>query len=224
MNSKLSKYYKLISNFSLPQTFLFSNVFTKNFFSLSRILHEIFIQVFRILYVEPISKSYFTSVGSNVYIERLPYITGSGEIIIGKKVRISGKIGISFNQRIYPNRSLRIGNHTFIGHNCSFSIAHSISIGKYCYLANNIHIMDNDGHPTDFFKRRVGEPVSAENVKPVKIGNDVWIGRGVIILKGVNIGDRVIVGAGSVVTKNIGKDVIIAGHPAKPIKVLKRDL
>ncbi len=56
--------------------------------------------------------------------------------------------------------------------------------------------------------------------KPIKIGNDVWIGGGSIILPGVTIGNNVVIGAGSVVTKNIEDNVVIAGNPARVIRKL----
>ena len=56
-----------------------------------------------------------------------------------------------------------------------------------------------------------------DEIKPVKVGNDVWIGGRVTILPGVNIGDGVVIGAGAVVTKDIPKYAIVGGVPAKII-------
>ena len=57
--------------------------------------------------------------------------------------------------------------------------------------------------------------------KPVKIGNDCWIGGNAIILPGIKIGDGSIIGAGSVVTRDIPEHVMAAGNPAKVLKKLK---
>ena len=57
-----------------------------------------------------------------------------------------------------------------------------------------------------------------EYAKPVKIGNDVWIGGGAIICPGVTIGNGVVVGAGAVVTKDVSDNVVVAGNPAAVIK------
>jgi maltose O-acetyltransferase len=50
----------------------------------------------------------------------------------------------------------------------------------------------------------------------VRIGSDVWIGGGAIILPGVTIGDGAVIGAGSVVTRDVGAGLIVAGNPARP--------
>jgi maltose O-acetyltransferase len=57
-------------------------------------------------------------------------------------------------------------------------------------------------------------------VRPVRIGDDVWIGTGAVILKGVTIGARAIVGAGAVVNRDVPPDVIVAGNPARVVKNL----
>lgn len=64
-------------------------------------------------------------------------------------------------------------------------------------------------------------PIMAQGTapeKPIKIGNNVWVGTRVIILPGVEIGDNTIIGAGAVVTKSFPKDCIIGGNPAKILK------
>lgn len=59
--------------------------------------------------------------------------------------------------------------------------------------------------------------------KPVVIGDNVWIGEGVVIMPGVSIGDNVIIGANAVVTHSFPKNVVIAGVPAKIIKYLDKN-
>lgn len=54
--------------------------------------------------------------------------------------------------------------------------------------------------------------------RPIKIGNDVWIGHGVIVLAGVEVGNGAILAAGSVVTKHVEPYTIVAGNPAKPLR------
>ena len=68
-------------------------------------------------------------------------------------------------------------------------------------------------HPIDAIERRKGP----EFAKPISIGDDCWIGGGVIISPGITIGDRCVLGAGAVVTKNIPSDTIVVGNPGKPV-------
>ncbi|MDE7407736.1 MAG: sugar O-acetyltransferase, partial [Muribaculaceae bacterium] len=60
-----------------------------------------------------------------------------------------------------------------------------------------------------------------EWAEAVTIGNNVWIGGGVTILPGVTIGDNVVIGAGAVVTHNVADGVVVAGNPAKVVKLIK---
>ena len=87
------------------------------------------------------------------------------------------------------------GENVFIGPNCGF------------YTAE---------HPLDPTLRASG----LEYAKPIKVGNNVWIGGGVSVLGGVTIGDNVVVGAGSVVTKNIPSNTVAVGNPCRVIKEL----
>ena len=111
------------------------------------------------------------------------------------------------------------------------------SIGRYSSIAGNIRVGDIE-HPTDWLgtspfqynAERFGWHESADNYvgrveekdsfrkSPVVIGNDVWIGARVTILRGVTIGDGAIVAGGSVVTKDVDPYAVVGGVPAKPIK------
>ena len=101
-------------------------------------------------------------------------------------------------------------------------MAKEVLIGNNCYLADNIIIRDNDGHPVDYMQRRENQSVSKDDVKPVRVGDDVWIGSHSIILKGINIGDGAIVASGSVVSKDVEPFTIVGGNPAIVIKRLHR--
>ncbi|GAB2830727.1 acyltransferase [Ferruginibacter profundus] len=105
---------------------------------------------------------------------------------------------------------LEIGNNvgfsgTVIG---AFSV---IKIGDNVRCGANTLITDSDWHPGD---PRIGD------AKPVTIGNNVWLGINVVVLKGVEIGENTIIGANSLVTKNIPANVIAAGNPCREIAKL----
>ena len=82
-----------------------------------------------------------------------------------------------------------------------------ISIGDNVTLAPNVHILAHDASTKPFLNyTRVGN---------VKIGDNVFVGAGTIVLPNVEIGDNVVIGAGSVVTKNVPNNVVVVGNPAK---------
>ena len=172
--------------------------------------------------VKPIMKC-IAEVGDGLMIERVPYIRGKGNIAIGASVYVSGKLGVSFSSHAEQLPELRIGDNAFIGHQCSFSMARQITIGDNCLIGAGVRIQDNDGHPMDPERRRAREPVRPEDVKPVTIGNNVWIAPRATVLKGVTIGDNAVVGTGSVVTKDVAANTVVAGIPAKVIKELRTE-
>ena len=106
---------------------------------------------------------------------------------------------------------LKIGAGTYVNRNTMFDASDAIEVGETCLIGPFCYITDHDhGH---------GIPYAAQLLvgAPVRIGNNVWLGAGVIVLKGVTIGDNAIVGAGSVVTKAVPADTTVAGVPAVPV-------
>ncbi len=174
----------------------------------------------RFFWYEPLFRSQCHRVGARFSMEQLPYLYGRGEISIGDDVRFSGKQTLLFSSRHCSCPSLLIGTGTFLGHNSCLMIASRIEIGKHTLIASGARISDFDGHPLDAEQRRRGEFVAPDRVLPVRIGEDVWIGNGATVLKGVTIGDRSIIGASAVVTQSIPADCIAAGNPARIVKRL----
>ena len=132
-----------------------------------------------------------------------------------------------------------IGENTFLRNNVRFSHNKNISIGSNCIIgpnsilnaADNITIGDNFlGGPeliiytAEHGIENNGIPFIEQPNKyaPVSIGNNVYIGARVIILKGVTIGDNVVVGSGSVVTSDLESNAIYAGNPARLVRKLNK--
>lgn len=105
------------------------------------------------------------------------------------------------------------GENAFINNNCTILDTAPVYLGKNLFMGPHCQIYA-PMHPLDHVKRAA----KLEWGEPIRIGDDCWLGGGVIICPGVTIGDRVVIGAGSVVTKDIPSDSIVAGNPAKPIK------
>jgi acetyltransferase-like isoleucine patch superfamily enzyme len=174
----------------------------------------------RFFWYEPLFRSQCANVGERFRMEQLPYINGRGTIVIGNGVRLSGKSSFGFSNQHGFDPLLQVGDGSFIGHGCSFVMARSITIGAHCLLAGGVSIRDFDGHTVNARERRENQATPVEGIKPVVIGNDVWIGAGAVVLKGVSIGDRAIIGAGAVVTRGVPPDTVVAGNPARVVKEL----
>ncbi len=113
-------------------------------------------------------------------------------------------------------RNVSIGDNSGIGMNCVIKgpveIGNNVMMGPDCLILTSYHNFDR----TDIPMNQQGG-----GLKPVVIGDDIWIGTRVTILPGVKIGNGVIIGAGAVVTKDIPDYAIVGGVPAKIIKYRK---
>ena len=108
---------------------------------------------------------------------------------------------------------LRIGRNVFVNYNVTMLDGAVITIGDNVLIGPNCQLYTPQ-HPFDHVLRRK----SVETAYPITIGEDTWLGGGVIICPGVNIGKRCIIGAGSVVTHDIPDDCVAAGNPARVIR------
>ena len=118
----------------------------------------------------------------------------------------------------WEGASIKIGNSVGISSACIW-IRDSLTIGNNVKIGGNAIIMDSDQHSMNYQLRRAGKTdYPATKNAPIVIEDDVLIGTGAMILKGVTIGARSVIGAGSVVTKDIPADCIAAGNPCRVIK------
>jgi maltose O-acetyltransferase len=106
--------------------------------------------------------------------------------------------------------NLHLGKGVFLNFNCVVLDVVEVRIGDGTQIGPGVQILAAD-HPRDAAARAGG----LEFGRPVRIGRNVWIGGGAILLPGVTIGDDAIVGAGSVVTRDVAAGATVAGNPAR---------
>ena len=122
---------------------------------------------------------------------------------VGKQVNIEK--GATFNGKV------SIGDYSGIGVDCEMN--GPVTIGRYVNMGPEV-VVYTQNHAFN----RIDIPMQKQgydNVRPVVIGDDVWIGRRVIILPGVKIGEGCVIGAGAIVAKDIPPYSVVVGNPAK---------
>ncbi|MFY0863985.1 chorismate mutase [Enterococcus faecium] len=130
----------------------------------------------------------------------------------GKKIYMEPVINFDYGYNIF------VGENFYANFNCTFLDVSTIEIGDNCMFAPNVQLYTAT-HPLHPVKRNSG----LEYAKPIKIGDNVWLGGGVIVTPGVTLGNNVVVGSGSVVTKSFPDNVVIAGNPARIIKTVEEE-
>ncbi|WP_169166720.1 sugar O-acetyltransferase [Cellulomonas taurus] len=109
--------------------------------------------------------------------------------------------------------NLHVGARTFINYNLTALDVAAITIGEDCQIGPNVQLL-TPTHPIEPQPRRD----KLEAARPITLGDNVWLGGGVIVCPGVTIGDNAVIGAGSVVTKDIPANVIAVGNPARVLR------
>ncbi|GAA4907148.1 sugar O-acetyltransferase [Streptomyces coeruleoprunus] len=134
-----------------------------------------------------------------------------GELLgsMGDGVRIRPPFHCDFGYRI------SIGEGTFVNFNAVFLDCGPITIGADVQIGPNVQLL-TPTHELDTERRRAGW----ERAEPITIGDNVWLGGGVIVCPGVTIGADTVVGAGAVVTKDLPPGVLAVGNPARVVRSL----
>jgi acetyltransferase-like isoleucine patch superfamily enzyme len=162
-------------------------------------LYLYLIRVFKI-FILKVTKFRSIDFSSKLYFITFP--------IFPKKFKLHSGIVI-----VEKYAELIIGENTYIGHYNNIRCSKRIVIGKGTKIAQFVTIVDSN---YDITKKHLNFNEAIK--KEVIIGENVWIGSNSVILAGVSIGDNSIIAAGSVVTKDVVKNNIVAGNPAKLIK------
>ena len=135
----------------------------------------------------------------------------SGQIRFGRFVWVGAGTKIRCHEGL-----VEIGSKTVIGQEVTISAYQRVRIGEQCVIADRAMFID--------FDHVVVDPESAIRLqgiykRDVVVGSNVWIGYGAQILRGVSIGDNAVIGASSVVTRDIPANAVVAGTPARVIRM-----
>jgi acetyltransferase-like isoleucine patch superfamily enzyme len=149
-----------------------------------------------------------------------PVFFGRGlEIEIGRKgqVRFGRFVWIGDGSKIRCHEgTVEIGQKTVMGQECTISAYQRVRIGEQCVIADRAMFIDFDHGVVE-----VERPIRVQGIykRDVEVGSNVWIGYGACILRGVRVGDNAIVGTNSVVTKDVPANAVVAGIPARVIRM-----
>ncbi|MGK5057730.1 acyltransferase [Janthinobacterium sp. LB2P49] len=162
----------------------------------------------------------FGKIGKGVWIKKPAQIYGAQNIFIGDDVRIE-RGGIFYAVKYYGgkkyNSRIVLGNGTFANRDLNLTSAYEINIGKEVVFGPNVFLTDFDHGYDDVKKSRLQTDLISKG--PINIGDRCWIGANSFIGSGVELGEYCVVAANSVVTKSFPAYSVIAGVPAKLIKV-----
>lgn len=162
--------------------------------------------------------------GASVYFKSKIINHVIGGIRIGKHTNI-GRSEFKYHAGL-PFYSVLLNDgvdsHIYIGDNCRINGAYIhakdfIEIGDNCVMASGINIIDSNAHEVHSPNRTKG----CDNPQGIKIGNNVWVGLNVIVLKGSVVGDNCVISAGSIVKGEFPENSIIQGNPAKIVGTVK---
>ncbi|MGY0055668.1 sugar O-acetyltransferase [Streptomyces sp. LZ34] len=134
-----------------------------------------------------------------------------GELLgsVGEGVDVRPPLSVDYGSNI------TIGARTFVNYHLTALDVAAISIGEDCQIGPNVQLL-TPTHPVEPQPRRD----KLEAARPITIGDNVWLGGGVIVCPGVTIGDNSVIGAGAVVTKDVPPGVVAVGNPARTVRTL----
>lgn len=124
-------------------------------------------------------------------------------------------IGHGCKLRVHEGE-VEIGAKTVLGQECTISAFQHVSIGRECILADRVMLIDFDHGVVE-----VDRPIREQGIykRDVNVGHNCWLGYGACILRGVTVGDNAIVGTSAVVTRDVPDNAVVAGIPARVLRM-----
>ena len=157
--------------------------------------------------------------GRRLVLDGLAFV-GPGVVLqIGKdaQIRLGRWSWVGHGSKIRAHEGfVSIGAKTVMGQECTISAFQRVEIGRECVIADRVMFIDFDHGIVE-----VERPIRMQGIykRDVVIGNNVWIGYGACILRGVTVGDNAVIGTSAVVAKDVPANAIVGGIPAKVIRM-----
>jgi acetyltransferase-like isoleucine patch superfamily enzyme len=171
------------------------------------------------LIVRLLRRRFLTTYGRRLKLDGLAFIGPRVVLQIGPDARIElGRwswLGHGTKVRCHEG-VVSIGAKTVMGQECTISAFQNVSIGRECVIADRVMLIDFDHGVVE-----VDRPVREQGIykRDVRVGNNVWIGYGACILRGVTVGDNAIIGTSAVVTRDVPANAVVAGAPARLVRM-----
>jgi acetyltransferase-like isoleucine patch superfamily enzyme len=172
-----------------------------------------------VLALRLLRRRFLTPTGRRMVLEGMLFLGGGVQIEIGKtaRVRFGRWVWIGHGTKIRCHEGeVRIGDKTVLGQECTISAYQHVTIGEQCIIADRVMMIDFDHNVAE-----VERPIRRQGIykRDVRVGNNVWIGYGAQILRGTTVGDNAIIGASAVVTRDVPANAVVAGAPARVIRM-----
>lgn len=174
---------------------------------------------FRLRISSPMRKGFWRCLGMRAgaatVLSRI-HVTWPHQVALGASCCIEPDCYFKFDGIYAPGPRIVIGDGVFIGRGCEFNIRRRIEVGDNCLIASRCYFVDHDH---GFASRSLPMGLQSDGVEAaILIEDDVWIGAGVVVLKGVRVGCGAIIAAGSVLTRSVGAYEVWGGVPARKLR------
>ena len=150
-----------------------------------------------------------------VWLRKIEIPRNYADIKLGSNCALDRGVTLICSGESSSQAKIQIAANTYVNRNTVIDAIALIQIGRDCAIGPNCYLTDHD-HGLDSRFPPLQQPMVA---KKTVIGDGVWLGANVTVLKGVQIGNNAVIGAGSVVTKDVPKNAIAVGVPAKVLRI-----
>jgi acetyltransferase-like isoleucine patch superfamily enzyme len=164
-------------------------------------------------------RRWLTRYGRRLHSDGIAFVASNVRIEIGRDGHVElGRwswLGHGTKIRCHEG-TVSIGAKTVLGQECTISAYQHVSIGRECVIADRVMLIDFDHGMVE-----VERPIRLQGIykRDVRVGNNVWIGYGACILRGVTVGDNAVIGTNAVVTGDVPDNAVVGGVPAQLIRM-----